>query len=406
MGPMLQRKLKAGLGLLGAAAGLAAPQTFAAEFYIQPIATLSAETDSNLDLDPGFRQQVQGYLADIATIIGIATKDSNTLIKPRITYRYYPQDSLDDRAEGYLDFNTEYRTQRSTASLAGSYEHQDEFNAELTQANFNDVNLAQPPPDTGKVTLGATRDSAIFLPKYTYSLAPTIGVGVSGQFQTVSYSSSDINHSGFDYYLGRAFVAWTFSQRSDVTFGAFGSKYDATHVDSQATGSGATADLNTNWTPLLSTKFSLVFQHTNVNGTYPTVLDTTVNEVGGTAAVAYKTETDQFRLNVGRTISPSGGGAIYTVDRAQFEYDRNLTARLSMTGAIVGLKTHGLTSNIVGDDRKYAQGALTARWLMTRTWFVEGGYQYAWQKYQFEPESGANNRFYIQVGYQGLGLQR
>jgi hypothetical protein len=57
------------------------------------------------------------------------------------------------------------------------------------------------------------------------------------------------------------------------------------------------------------------------------------------------------------------------------------------------------------DNRSYAQTLLEGKWLITRNWFVQGGYQYQWQKYQSDPESAANNRIYIRIGYQGLAPQ-
>jgi hypothetical protein len=405
--PMHRRKSFLGRHLLIAAAALPAAPLVAAEVYYQPIVSVSAEADSNLDLDPGVKQWVEGYVADAAALIGIASPNSETLIKPRIIYREYPQDSADDRAEGHLDFNTDYRTQRSNASLAGSIQHVDEFNAEQTAATYNDVNPGLPiGPDTGKVTSGSTRDSAFLAPKYLYNITPIIGAGVTGQYQIVNYSPSDENHNDFEYYQGRAYLRWAFSQISDVQLGGFASKFDATHLQDTETGSGATLDLNSAWTPLWSTKESLVFQHTIIDDVNPTPMTAKVNFVGAIISAIYKNQTDQFRVDLGRTLAPSGAGGLYTVDRLQFQYDKNVSARLSVTGALVALKTVALTEDIAGDNRTYAQTVVEARWMMTRYIFVQGGYQYSWQKYVSEGISADNNRIYIQFGYQGLGQQR
>jgi hypothetical protein len=410
--PMLRSPiLRYERALIWAMAALAAPPALAAEFFYQPIVSIQAEADSNLDLDPGVKQWVEGYIADAATLIGIATPNTDTIIKPRIIYRDYPQDSADDRLEAHLDFNTDYRSQRSSASLSGSIQHVDEFNAEQTAATYNDVNPGQPVNvDTGKITNGSTRDSAFLAPKYLYNITPVIGVGATGQVQVVSYSPSDENHNDYDYYQARAYMRWAFSQSSDAQLGGFGSKFDATHLGDSATGGGATLDFNTSWTPLLSTKASLIYQHTNITDNVtdktPEQLKTDNNAWGATFGVLYKTQLDQFRLDVGRTISPSGSGGLYNVDRVQFQDDRTLTTRLSITGAVVGLKTHALTANIAGDDRKYAQAIVEMRWMVTRYWFVQGGYQYAWQRYQFDTDSAANNRVYLLFGYQGLPRQR
>jgi hypothetical protein len=396
-----------GRSLLFAAATLLTESALAAEVYYQPVVTLSAETDSNLDLDIGKQPETQGYIADLSTIIGIDTPDSTTTIRPRIVYREYPQDSGDDRLEGYLDFSSAYKSQRSNASISGSLQHLDEFNAEFTEALFNDINPVQPGADTGRTVVGSTRDTAIVSPKYVYSFSPTVGAGVSGQYQITTYSpSDDTSHLNFDYYQGRAFLNWDSTQRSQWAFGGFGSKFQTKDVFSEATGSGALVDLTTTWTPLLTSTAELLFQHTSIDTAIPTPFNTSVNKIAGSIDVAYKTELDRFRLIARHSISPSGGGGLYTVDRLQFQYDRTFTTRFSMTGAVVGIRTRGLTANLSEDDRNYAQAIIEAHYMLTRRFFLQGGYQYAWQKYQDNTDSAANNRVYIQIGYQGLGQQR
>lgn len=405
---MNHRLLKASIGLLcGYAAVLVAP-AFAAEVYYQPIAIISAENNSNVDLDLGKQPQVQGYVADVATIVGIDTPNSTTIIRPRVVYRDYPKDSGDDRFEGYLDFSSAWHTQRSNASLQGSYQHLDEFNAEHTVAFFDDIaGGAQPTPDTGRTVVGASRDSEVLAPKYIYSFSPIISGGVSGDYQRVTYSpSDDTSHLNFDFYQARAFATYSASPRFDWSLGGFGSQFKTKDVDSRATGSGAVADFTGNWTPLLQTNAELLYQHTDINTTIPTPLITQINKVGGSVDIGYKSEVDRFRLILKRSISPSGGGAVYTLDRIQFQYDRSFTERFTMTAAIIGIKTHGLTPNLEGDDRKYAQSIIEAHYNLTRRFFVQGGYQYSWQRYQNDPDSATNNRIYIEFGYQGLGQQR
>lgn len=396
---MLNRILCTALALL------AAPFASAAEIWWQPILGISAENDTNLDLDPGVKENIQGYVADAASIIGISTSQWTATIKPRLVYRDYPKETTDNRLEEYLDFNTSYRTQRSNASLVGSFQHLDEFDAEFTSPIFNEIGPPTGIPDTGKVTVGAAETNVLLYPKYTYSLTPILGVGVSGQYQGATYTPTDVfNHVNFENYLGKTFLSWSFSQTSDVSFGAYGTRYTA--LGARATGSGTSIDLNTNWSPIFDTEAVLVFQHTIFDDTSPTPLDTSVNAWGGTLSGEYKTQLDRFRLTAGRQISPSGGGTLYNVDRVQFQYDRDFSRRLSFTAAVVGLRTHALTANIVGDDRKYANARVEATWMLTPFWFVHGGYQYAFQKYEFYPQSADNNRVFIQFGYKGLGQER
>jgi len=99
--------------LLAAGLGLAAAPGFAAQVYWQPSASISAEENSNLDLQPPPVGSTAGYLADAATVIGIATPNSDTTLRPRLDYRDYPTDPQDNRLEEYLEANSSYRSQRA-----------------------------------------------------------------------------------------------------------------------------------------------------------------------------------------------------------------------------------------------------------------------------------------------------
>jgi hypothetical protein len=381
---------------------------FAAQWYVQPAASITAESDSNLDLEPGANRRIEGYLANVSALFGIATPTSEVAIKPRFEYRDYPKSSRDNRLEEYLDFSSRSRWVRSSASAYGNLEHRDEFNAELSSAVYDTFNPVPPTaPETGKAISGATRDSAILVPSYTYKFTPLLGGGVSGIYQKLNYSPNDkTSHVDFDYYLGKAFLSWSLSPRSELSVGGFGSKYRATRIDSRATGTGGTMDLDMNWSPLLSTTVSVVYQRTSVDMTVPTVLHGVANAWGATLSAVYKAQVDQFRLNLGRLITPSGGGALYVADQVRSEYDRDLSDRLTFTGAVIALRNRGLTANVKSADRTYVQTVVELQWMMAPTWFVQGGYQYMWQRYRFDPTAAANNRIYIRVGYQGRGPQR
>jgi hypothetical protein len=390
------------------AALMGAPPLYAANVYVQPNATLTVEGDTNLDMQPGVKTRTEGNLATAAALIGISTPDSDSAVRPRVEYRNYPEDSQDNRLEEYLDFSSSMRGARSSSSVYGSLQHRDEFNAEQNSALYDSLfPVAPTSPQTGRAVIGATRDSALVVPAYNFRFSPVLGAGVSGVYQRLNYSPNDpVAHVDFAYYFGKASMTWSFSQRSELSLGGFGSKYEATRFQSNANGTGATVDLDTSWTPLLSTTLSTVYQHTNVNTTIPTPLITTSNAWGATASVAYKTQISQWRLNAGRLITPSGAGALFTVDQIKTQYDRDLSRRLSVTGAVIALKNHALVSNEVGNNRTYVQTVVELKWMMAPTWYLQGGYQYMWEKYDVELSGAANTRVYFRVGYLGLAPQR
>jgi hypothetical protein len=393
--------------LLCAAAVMSAAPVLAAQYYVQPTATVSAETDSNLDLDPGSHKSVEGYIADAAAVIGVLTPSSSTTIRPRVDYRNYPADSADDRLEEYLDLNSAYRSQRSKGSVYLGFERRDEFNAELSSALYDpNVPVSPTSPETGRAIKGAVRTSVILLPDYSYSVTERTSAGVSGVFQHLGYSPNNaFDAVDFDYYQAKAYLRWNLTQRNDLTVGGTGSEYKATRFDSRATSGGAAVTLDTSWTPLLSTSATAVYQRTTIDTSIPSPFKAKVNPWGATFSAIYKAEANQFRMDGGRVVTPSGGGGIYINDQVQLQYLRNVTQRLTLTAAVVALKNSGLTSNVNGNARTFVRTVVEGKWMFTPTFFVQGGYQYMHQKYEVETGSAANNRIYIRFGYQGRNPQ-
>lgn len=405
--PMVRLLRRHRVVLALAAPVLVAAPALSAEVFVTPSGYVAAESNSNVDLTPGGQPHVMGYIANVSSLVGIATQDSTTTIRPRFDYRNYPTDAEDNRVEEYLDFNSFYKAQRSTASISGTLEHRDELNAELTPALYDDLNPNQPTaPQTGRTVNGATRDSAYVLPSYTFAWTQRLATGVSVLYEKYNYSpNDDARYVDFDYYQGKAFVVWTLTQRSDLNFGAYGSKYNATRYDSKATAGGGSVDLNTSWTPLLTTKASVVFQRSDIESAIPPAFNGTVDAWGGALNATYKTATQQFRGDLSRIITPSGGGSVYINNQLQFQYDQQFTQRFSLTTAAILLRTRALTAAASGNGRDYLRSVVEAKWMVTRTWFIQGGYQYLWQKYQLSPDGAANNRLYLRFGYQGLERQ-
>ena len=378
----------------------------AAEYYMQPMASITAEHDSNVELQPasqGPAGATFGYIGAAAALFGIATPDSNTTIRPRIDYRNYPSDHVDDRLEEFLDLNSAYRGERQHASLYLGFQRADEFNADL-------YNPYAPPlpasPETGRTTMGSTRTSLILLPKYSYYVTPLTTIGVSGTYQKLSYSpSNSYDAVDFNYYQTQVFVEWALNPKNDVTVGIYGSDYEATHYHSTAVAEGASLGLHTNWTPLLDTEASVVYQRTQIDTIIPSPLRSTENPWGASISATYKNQLNQFRMNIDRLITPTGGGGIYINQQAQLLYIRDINPRLQFTGAMIAMRNHGLTSNVSGDDRTFLRTAVELKWMLTPTLYVQGGYQYMWEKYQVNPDGAANNRVYVTFGYQARERQ-
>jgi hypothetical protein len=120
----------------------------------------------------------------------------------------------------------------------------------------------------------------------------------------------------------------------------------------------------------------------------------------------YQGEVSRWRATAGRTFIPTGSGGRAESDQVRLQYDRDFSARLSFSGAGIYESRNSLTERGSNNDRDYARADFKLTWLMTSTWFIEGGYSYIWEDRVDATGDAYNNRIFAGVGYKGLGRQR
>jgi hypothetical protein len=69
------------------------------------------------------------------------------------------------------------------------------------------------------------------------------------------------------------------------------------------------------------------------------------------------------------------------------------------------IRSHSLAGVAAGYSTSYRRADLSLKWMLTRTWFMEGGYGYLWDKYLPQLGGALDNLAYLRFGYQGLPRQ-
>jgi hypothetical protein len=380
----------------------------AAEVYYQPIVSLQTAYNNNVDLDQN-KQGAEGYYADVATNIGIATPRSETFLQPRLLYNYYPTIDGRNRLEAFLNLVTHYNWERNRFNLTGFYDHRDDVNAEQPSAVQNPVNpdVGNTTTTTGHVTVGTVRDYAVLNPTFTHLLSPLSSIGVAGEYQRLSFSPSDTsNHIDFNYYLGRVFYSKTIDLRTDFSIGAYGSRYQSGSIDSHSTSGGVQLNGGYNWTQVLRSTLTVQWQRTKFEETSPRIASETSDPWAATLNTVYKGQISSYGFSFGRTIYPSSAGGLYTTDQVRGQYDRELTQRLHFMGAVRFFRDQTTAAAVTGDTRRnYATGTVRLQYMMTPTLFVAGAYSHTYQKYHFDPQSAQAEVVSLQFGYRGLERQ-
>ncbi len=406
------RSSRFGLNTVCATAVLASGWCFpvqAAQYYWQPAAELSAQTNSNLELDPAVgTDRKEGYIAEVSSRLGVATTRSDTMIIPRLQYQKYPDVDGADRLQGDLSFSSNYNSPRSALSVLGVYQHLDELNAELANARFDRLNPNQPlSPETGQVRPGATRDVILLNPTYTYRLNERFGLGTSVLYQGINYSpDDDVSAVDFDYYRADVFLKRALSPRADIAFSPYVAKYKARDIDSKSDSVGGAIGLEMRWSKTLVGRFNTSVERAKIDQTEPQVNKDTVTAWGADFSLTRTGEISELILSLGRAVTPSGGGSLYYTDQVQVQYDRDLSARLKVLSAARYIRDRSLGNVSSTVDRDYGQADVGIQWMMSRTWYLRAGYTYISQKYDFETDTARNNRFEVSVGYRGLDRQQ
>jgi opacity protein-like surface antigen len=406
--PVIDAKVAACVAATSLAAGMGGT-AHAAQYFIQPRADVSVQTNSNIELDPRIKgTSAEGYLAEVSTVLGIATPRSETTIIPRLQYQNYPDLSDANQLQGDLTFVNAYNSQRSSFSVYGTYEHVDELNGELSDARFNELNQSgQLDTGTGRVRPGTTRDTINLNPSFGYKLTERTGIGASLSYQGTNYSPDDADSFiDYDFYRANVGIKRAVSPRADVTISPYVARYEARDLDSQTDSTGGALGMEMRWSKTLIGKFEVSYQQSKIDQTQPEVNKDTVNSWGANVGLVHRAEVSELILSLGRGVTPSGGGNVYNTDQLQVQYDRDLSERLTLMTAARYIRDRSLSKTASALDRDYGQADLELRYMLTRTWYVRAGYEYTSQKYDFVSGTARNNQFHVSFGYKGLERQQ
>jgi hypothetical protein len=392
-----------------------------AEVYLQPQADALVEVDTNRNLATSSAERFtsEGFGAQAGATLGIVTPTSDSTIRGRLGYLDYPKDS-DHELQGTLDLANTFTWERSEFSLLGQFDHMNTFSSELASATFNPIVPISPTtPETARLSVDTNRTMASLEPKYDYRLTQRLKVGVSAILQTTEYSGTFASdYTSFNYGQASAFVGYSLTPRLDLSVGPYISrdtpKGGSSNANGTATdGTGATVSLDYRISKTFNGRIDVTgegdsSQLPGVTGKVHT------HAFGASYTSIWNGQISSVQASVGRTLTPSGSGGEYYADQIQVEYDRKLSQRLSLVSAARFIRyTASISEQGTDAPYKYIDATVALKWLVTRTWYVNGGVEFVRVDYgnvagvdiQGLVVNGAanNGRLYVGFGYEGLG---
>jgi hypothetical protein len=415
-GDTLRRALA--LGLATVASTAAAPNVLAAQTYVVPRIETRVEYNDNFGLAPDGAidadTDAYGFIVDAEALIGIATPRGETTVRPRLRAQEYPD--VDDQVttgeritplEAFLDLRSTYKWQRSDLLVDARYSHQDSYNVETSSGVFDplDPNYGSD-PDSSRTRVGDTRDRFLISPTFTYALTERVSLGADANYQIVRYDSEGVTtRLDYDYAVLDGFATWKLSTLSDLTVGAYASKYETENDISTTDSYGGRVAYRYRWTESTGLRGELFYESSDITDTVPVRTEDSTSGWGGTLTAYRRLEVSDWRFTIGRRYIPTSDGRKAELDQFRLQYDRDLSPRLEFRGVARYETRSDIAPTIISDDRDFVRGDLSLRWMMTQQWFLSGGYSYIWEDRDRAISDASNNQFFIGIGYEGLAPQ-
>lgn len=382
----------------------------AADFTNEPRFDLRVEHNDNLSLDPetGPDSDVLGYKVEADLLVGIRTPRGETSLRPRVRLQEYPDRDNFERFEGFLDMLSSYEWLRSRFEFNGHVSQQDLYNADTPGSGFDPIDPDNGGnPDSGALAIGQTRAELGLRPRFEHHVTERTTIGVAASYLAARYDADQgaTTRNDYDFALAEGYLSWAISPSSDLSIGAYGSRYETVEAIDRTDAVGGRLGYTYRWSETDGIQADINYERNEVNLFTPVLFQETTTSAGGSLTAFRQLEISEWRFTVGRYFVPSGDQGKTIADRLRVQYDRQLSQRLSFLGSVRYDSRSGLTDTGEGDDRDYARADLALKWLLTPTWYIGGGYSYIWEDREQATSDAANNRFFINFGYQKRGGQ-
>ncbi len=406
----LRAVVAAALGVLVAGPALAA------QTYVVPRIELRVEHNDNFGLavvdNPD--SSVLGIILDAEALIGMSTPRSQTTLRPRVRLQEYPD--LDDLelmdnftpVEAFLDLRSTYRWQRADLEWYGRFQRQDSYNVENPGGAFDPLDPGAGDPANGAgARVGETRTQFQLRPTFRYRATERTQLGISADYSAVDHDSGgEQQRLDYDHWTIDGFVTWKLSPLSDLTAGAYMSKYETEGGISETETVGGRLGFAHRWSESTGVQAEIFHESSDVTDFVPVRVDATNSGWGATVSGWHQREVSVFRFSAGRRFVPSDDARRAEIDQFRLQYDRDLSQRLRFKGALRYETRNSPLPTARSDDRDFARADLSLEWRMTETWYLGGGYSYIWNDREQATGSASNNKLFIAVGYRGLAPPR
>jgi hypothetical protein len=373
----------------------------AAEWSLGPEAKLSGRYEDNARLsEDGDEDEIWGGALDLALVGERRTDRTSLSFRPRLYFDRY-DDSDEDSDDQYLDVFFKSKGQRSRFDFRGNLSNEQVRRGEDSSVGFEESELDETDDSTsGRINRRRDRLRWRVRPEYTFSLNQRTRIGAGGQYIDVDYNN-EAPGEALDYTdaTGELFFERDLSEKNRLRVTAFGSKYEADRISNDSTSYGGGLRFERDVTETFTWHAAAGAQSTDIEAGDSDQLDETQTSYIFSTGMRREWELTRFQAEVSRSVDPSGSGFLKTRDGIRLNLRRQLRPRWSTFVGVYAFKDDDVDDMVEANRRDHVRGDVRLTWQASRTWFIEGGYQYTYQDYDETPGDADSNEFSLGVIY-------
>jgi hypothetical protein len=374
----------------------------AADWSFDPKVTLNLRTDDNNRMTDvaGEEINVSGAELDAQLTMRAETPRSSFSLIPRLRSTMYPGDEQDETDDLFLRLAWEHRGERSTGSLGANYSQITTLGSFFPGSIVpDDGELGEPGrgETVGKATGQNNQERAELSPRAAFQLTQRTALEIGVGLLDVNYDQqvADDREDYSDLY-GSAGLRFKTSPTTTLAIVAGAARFEpdsGSSIDSQF--------LNAEWSNQIS-QTSQVFVRGGVNRVKSDSTGGSSWNTGfdGGAGVRWAFEVTQVFADLNHYLDPSSFGRVIERDQLRFQLSRRLGPLTTLRLAARGIRDGDTGADGSFKDRKYTVASVDLEWRMTRQFAISGGYDYAWRKYDGEPNDAVSNALHLGITYE------
>lgn len=401
--------------------GVCAAIPSVAEIRVNPSISGAAKYESNPRRTSGAAESdsATGSLLDARLAIDYGSPRGSIQLFPRIVYTFFP-DSEDEDLEdnsAYLTGAAERQFRKSRMSANYGY-----TNLSIRTSEFETADSTSPGGSGGRrIVRDDTQERWYVKPSWVYRFSPANLFSVSSGYDSVSYDEELVStRFDFDFKDVGLTFQHSFNSRHAVSLQARFSKFDSENREARITNNSETTNLSViytyAWSATSNISADLGWAKSKVEVERPntgpfglpvlcdsalticTFENDSTNFVGNISA-AKRTETIDYSLAIGQSISPNSNGSEVLRFSVNGRINKKFSERVSGQMGILAFDQSNVGGDNQGFDREYVSGNVRLVYRFARRWSVFTDY-----RVDLDKQSDASNNRTVRNHLVSIGI--